>query len=586
MTTKHHGMERIDRGVIQTLRNLLLRIEKLEGRLDDEECWNPSLEGVFAPQILAKSPPGPADEVLQQSLDGTEKLAAFIQRGLEIYGKRGEEAKPCLILEIPNEILTSIFHFACQVDNPPFKPRYTAESLSSTTAVHLSISATCRRFRNLLIANPAEWGIWQNIDIQKLKLFQERSQDKPLLVYIKAGFISHKLREEAKSESNEEFESKATKRLERLSAFQGAYKCIMQHRQRFRALAVELLDHGVPRRTALPELAQTSSWQGVSLPLLEELSVAYTVTHLDEHHFFETWVMPRLRSVSITNAIPKGQSCTALSASLVSLQLTFDCRPWPTTGLSLVDLVEFLGSMSSLLDLTLQFNSRINTMPLRGRHGLLQSLEALNLHLGFDDQVFAWDLLGVLKMPVLQSFVLSVDFNADRVQNTVASCLETNNRFAEIRSFELRVFGKAAMGTIVVRDIFCHLHSLRNLSIVAPTKPLDPKGDHIINFWRDSELDYGPSDQDGLFNITFVERLPPLENLRLCGNVFNLKIIEHIYDEYKRKEIPLMLKSLVLKNCRCFDDDLEALYRFIPPHNIICLDDFEGYEDNISNGET
>ena len=180
--------------------------------------------------------------------------------------------------------------------------------------------------------------------------------------------------------------------------------------------------------------------------------------------------------------------------------------------------------------------------------------------------MFVGRVLGDLKMPSLHSFVLSVDFDKDYVQDTVVNAFESNERFSKIQSFELRMYGKAAMGTRDVRDIFCYLHSLRNLSIVAPIRS---KNYSLVNFWRDTEI-YGPSYRDGLF----VEDhdLPPLETLRLRGNGFNPKFIMQIREEYERKKSPWKLKSLILKNCRCFDDEMDALYGLVPPHNIICLD--------------
>ncbi|KLO07925.1 hypothetical protein SCHPADRAFT_1001320 [Schizopora paradoxa] len=574
-----HEFGRVDRGAIQALKRILLVVEKLDGHLVDSECWNISPEGIFAPRIFGECDVGAGYRALQHSLLGVEKLTAFIKRGVEICGRHRKEGRRCCIVQLPDEILVTIFHFASQVDAPPSEPRYTSDTLATATAASLSLSATCRRFRNLLLANPSEWGTWQNIDARTLKLFQKRSQDRPLLVYVDTDYHARKFREESRSMDPEEFASRYAKFFTRDRVVESMF----QYRDRIRTLAIRRSgrEEGV-LGVAIPELAQTSSWQGVTLPLLEDLSVTYTGSdYSDKPHFFETWVMPRLRSFSIANAIPKGASCTSLGTSLVTLQLTFNVQSSLLTELSMLNLVDFLTSQPSLVDLTLRFESRMSPVPVASLSKLLQSLETLHLHIqvNFDHSIFIWSLLNCLNMPILRSFKLSIDSDVNYVQKIIEDTVRSNDRFREIQSFDLQIFAKQVLGTIDVGPSFHHLLSLRTLSIAIPKVDVTVCS---VNMWNDAVLAGYPTFD---FDNHHVGRLAPLERLRLCGNAFNPGLLRQLHAKYEQQEVLLKLNNLVLKNCRCFDNDLDALYKLVPANEVVWLDALTDVEDEGSDDE-
>ncbi|KLO07916.1 hypothetical protein SCHPADRAFT_909048 [Schizopora paradoxa] len=550
----------IDRDTIRVLKKILLDADKLQGLVEDEECWTLSADGVFAPRILGEN----LNEgywTLQHSLIGIEKIAGFIRCGFQTCKKYRMEKRPCHVLVLPEEILATILHYACQIDIPQSGTRFTSASVTSATTNLLSLSAVCRRFRNFLLNSPSEWGIWQHMDTRALELFQERSQDRPLLAYININHVC-KARNELRKKAPQDFAREHA----RLLAQDNAVESILQHRDRFRTLAVRLSAREQGAFSyALPELAQTSPGQ-VHFPLLEELSIAYTDTEFPHQiRFCDTWVMPQLRSFSIANDIPKGAFRTALGTSLVSLQLIFN----RSTHLDLPGLIDLLDSQPSLIDLSLQVKY-IRSMPIAGQTSQLPSLQNFCLHLdaGPKGSVSARNLLNCLVMPILQSFKFSIDSTkGGKIQELIEDTMESNARFREIQNFDLQIFAKDALGIIDIGPAFSQLLTVRNLSITTPnfsrnvssfdisqttalpaSAPLEDADEHLVNL------------------------LPPLESLRLCGNAFSPKFIRNLHARYADQEVHLALDSLVLKNCGSFDDDIETLYELVPADKVVWLD--------------
>jgi len=298
-------------------------------------------------------------------------------------------------------------------------------------------------------------------------------------------------------------------------------------------------------------------------------------------------VMPRLRRFSIVNSIPNGPSCTALNTSLASLQLTFNCKgaaPDPYTDLSMRNLVDFLDTQQSLVDLTLRFDVRMVALALPQRIAVLRALQMFHLYINFDVTYNGWItqvLLQSLETPALHSFVLSIGSSVNQIQRVVTEVLRGNERFTRIQDFDLRILSLPALGVIDLKAIYNALHSLRHLSITAPDDKLSLNS---INICVGNSRDEGDvTDSDDYPSWFRFESLPPLESIRLSGNAFSRNFFQQLCGKYLTWEAPegcLQLRSVVLRNCRCFDENLEDIYRLVPASQVVWLDDRAGFEDD------
>ncbi|KLO14546.1 hypothetical protein SCHPADRAFT_309148 [Schizopora paradoxa] len=568
---------RLGHGAMDMLKRIILRARRCDGYLDEEDFWYRTPQGFFAPWLLASKSPNstskyPWDhewESLQTSLDALEKLQRHVQHGLGILSRHREQKPRCHILNLPDEVLASIFKFASVTEHTLFEtgPSDFDSNLLASSALPISLSSTCRQFRRIALDCSALWTTWHNTDVLGSRKFGERRGTKPLTVYIDTYH------------PNRRFSKKPILTIDDIIAsvdidIQVAH-CLLQTPGDIQTLVVE---RGGSSQD-LAEMNQSNTelkgaYQVESYPLLEELTVIYK-DYMQEgpRQFFEDWVMPRLRQVSILNFVPVDKSLIAIGTSLTSLQLVFTKRinaELDESNVSLPDLIRFINRHQSLVELAIRtdIGAFQDTSP-PTPPTIIPSIKSFHLHVGGRHVKYTSKyLLQPLQMPSLHTFLLTVECNFEDLSQIASSILPViSTSSSEIQDFKLRL-ANASRGYADLSTIIDELRSLRSLSISVPN---DAEYRCFINM--DERLLAVLNDNNIPESSTLP--LPLLERIRLHGNAFNPTFLQRLLDGLAAKDPKHLnqIKEVVLRNCSCFDETLEGIYKIIPRDRVIWLDD-------------
>lgn len=503
-------------------------------------------------------------------LEAFEKLNPFVRRGLEILSRHREQKPRCHILNLPDEVLASIFKFASVADKTLFEagPFDFDSNLLASSALPLTLSSTCRHFRRIALESSALWTVWHNIDVSGSKLFRKRRGGKPLTVYIDTVFPNRMFRNKPNFTFDDilEFANFTLKSAQSLTEYPADIQTLVIERSQSQQGEFEMSE---------PNVAIKSAWGVATYPLLEELTVIYSAyLYEDGAQFFDAWVMPRLRRVSLLNAVPKDKSLIAMGKSLTSVQLVFTKRinaQLEDIDISLPNLLDFISGQQSLAELAIRFDEGVlfrSTLPIQSV--ILPSLKTFQLYLGRRHcMTMSEYILQPLKMPLLRSFFLAVECDIGDLSRLVSNVLHGVSTSTEIQHFDLRFMDwKSPCGTADLSVVLDLLRSLRSLSINGPEV-----AGSLYSINMDQRLLTIARDLDGLEPSSFP--LPLLERIRFRGDAFSPTFLKRLLEAFAAKGPKHLdqIREVVLQNCSCFDGTLEEIYHIIPRDRVIWLDE-------------
>lgn len=411
--------------------------------------------------------------------------------------------------KLPDELLACILERAAD----------DSDTYLRLTPVYLS--HVCRRFRQVMLTLPMLWSSLEDrFSLSRTKEYLIRSKVTPLSIAMDMSSIGS-------SRDPTPF-----------------LHAIFPHASRWGNIHISTASHAVVDGTADVGLQSLNmlSEAGLVLPALKHLRLEHQShqygwanrTTDGREHFYAAWKMPALTTLEIVGFLP--QPCIAPSLASCTVRLPKWNRQWHPTS-----LIPFIGSLSSITDLTLEFGpiraSQValfeQTIPQLGVVRL-DNLQALSLATKFDRSLAINSFTDLIRTPNLTKLAVHMDFvsgyhgpmlSADEWLQSVLR----HNPSHLVEEFSIYIDTSQTMhqsGGLPLERVFRQFPLLRHLAV---------------------ELPFFTGICPTLAEIEALDNFPPLRTLRLknCTTLEGVVVRKLIYklrrgacwDEFERLEL-------------------------------------------------